>query len=71
MLFLRDVLLDKAHALAGVLKLVDKQDLGSCAFMRVGSSPTARTSDYPSNSPKMGEADFPYLLSKYSHRSVR
>lgn len=29
--------------IAGVLKLVDKQDLGSCAFVCEGSSPSART----------------------------
>jgi hypothetical protein len=28
---------------AGVVKLADTQDLGSCAFGRVGSSPTFRT----------------------------
>ncbi len=28
---------------AGVMKLVDMQDLGSCEAIRVGSSPTART----------------------------
>ena len=28
---------------AGMVELVDTQDLGSCAAMRVGSSPTTRT----------------------------
>ena len=43
-----------ARNLAGVVELVDTQDLGSCGLARGGSNPSARTRNYPRDNDETG-----------------